>query len=82
MSRSRTAILAECAVEPSVPVSSPKSARRSRCVPRAEDLRIALTYTAMLLQRILPMVWAAMPDKAPVVVCLASGCRALAGRMA
>ena len=82
MPRNLTAILIPSAAEASAPPSSPPSARRSGRWPRAAGLRIALTWTAMILQRILPVVWAVMPDKAVVVVCLACGCSALAVRIA
>ncbi len=50
--------------------------------PHTACLRIALLVAAVVLERSVPMVWAVMPDKALAIVCLASGCTALAGRIA
>jgi hypothetical protein len=82
MSRNRTAILVNRTVEVSVFPSSPRCACSSSRGPNAAGLRIALTCSAMILQRIEPMVWAVMPEMAVVIICLASGCSALAGRIA
>jgi hypothetical protein len=44
-------------------------------------LHSALSFIATMLERILPTVTAVMPDKAPLVICLWSGCNGLALRI-
>jgi len=82
MSHIRTAILVQHAVEISVPPFSPRNACSFCKSTHAVGLRIALIYTALILQRVLPVVCTVMPEMALVIVCLASECSALAGRIA
>ena len=82
MSRNHTAIHAQRAVDVSFALSLVRSARCSSRKRYTAGVCIALTYTAMILQRISPMVWTTMPDLAVVIVCLASVCSALAGQIA
>ncbi len=44
-------------------------------------LQSSLTFIAIMLERILPTVTLVMPDKAPLVICLWSGCNGLALRI-
>ena len=41
-------------------------------------VRVVLALAAMNLQRILPMVWALVPDVATAIACLAFGCNVAA----
>jgi hypothetical protein len=44
-------------------------------------LHAGLSFSVTMLEQILPTVAAMMPDKAPLFVCLWSGCNALALRV-
>ena len=46
--------------------------------PVTIGVRVVLTLAAMNLQRILPMIWALVPDAATALACLAIGCNVAA----
>ena len=63
----RAAISGQHTIEVSVESSSPQNYCDSGKSSHAAGLRFALTFTATMLQWIVPVVWVVMPEKASLI---------------
>ncbi len=82
MFHNRRISLTQRTAEISVPASSFEYACRSRGERHSTLLSVALTHLATSIQWVSPIVGALVPEKALLMCCLATGIRALAGRIA